>query len=103
MKSFSDKWKAPITKQEIVQYSEERIVEMGLKELSQKHTRAMFRQYLNVEYGGRVDQGADYQHKNNEFVQRKRAYGDYLYNQDRSMFETIYREWLEKISRGEVK
>jgi hypothetical protein len=58
-----------------------------------------FRDYLNHNFGGRVDdpsfQGTPW--RNNQYHQAKRAYGDYLYSQDRDMFN----ENLGRALRGD--
>lgn len=55
--------------------------------------RKAYREHLNHEYAGG-------QHKNyqgiHHFEQRSRPYGDYLWNQDRDMFEMNYAEWVEE-------
>lgn len=61
-------------------------------------TRKEFRQYLNEQFPFNPSQN----NKRGEagaYGQRKRAYGDYLWNQDRAMFENDYREHLEKAGR----
>lgn len=37
--------------------------------------------------------GYKHSHANNKYGNRKRAYGDYLYHQDREKFEVDYAEW----------
>ena len=57
--------------------------------------RKRFREYLNTEYAdtthtnGRFGQGAD------KRGLRQRPYGDYLWAQDRGMFEWNFSEWKE--------
>lgn len=53
----------------------------------------MFRELLNKESQGRVDEGGSIW-KNDKYGNTKRAYGDYLYSQDREMFNLNYQEWL---------
>jgi len=57
-----------------------------------KKTKKAFRQLLNEE---------DLKHKDgnwkhNRYHQIKRLYGDYLYYQDRVMFDVFYEEWLKE-------
>lgn len=45
-----------------------------------KGTIKAYREYLNEKH-------KDTKHKNFQYQQRKRGYGDYLYHQDRAMFD----------------
>lgn len=65
----------------------------GVMHLVKKFTRKMFREEMNETAKGRVDAGGK-AWRNNIYGNRKRAYGDYLYTQDRDMFEDDYRRWL---------
>jgi hypothetical protein len=51
-------------------------------------TRAEYRKLLNDRDDGTSP------HHNNQYRQRTRKYGDYLYYQDRAKFEMEYREHL---------
>ena len=53
-------------------------------------TRKEYREYLNKEYG--VDQTG--KGSKNQYKPRTRKYGDYLWFQDRIMFEASYQEHL---------
>ena len=55
-----------------------------------KRTKKAFRQYLNEQA-----EKHGYKHKNFRFGQRVRPYGDYLYAQDRDMFNENYGRWLK--------
>ncbi len=57
-----------------------------------KKTKKEFREYLNREYPAEVER---YNVKE-QYGSRTRAYGDYLYNQDRIKFNINYQEWLTK-------
>lgn len=48
-----------------------------------------FREYLNVKFGKTE------KHSNGRYQQKKRMYGDYLYNQDRDQFMVELRYALE--------
>lgn len=72
-------------------------MEPHLLELSKTSTRKMFREKMNAEANGRVDQGGVSYHTVGEHKNRKRAYGDYLFAQDRDIFECSYRRWLKEI------
>ncbi len=52
-------------------------------------TRKQFREYLNKQYPV-----ATCPHKNNQYGNTKRDYGDYLWHQDRGMFEANYSEYI---------
>lgn len=52
-----------------------------------------FRKYLNETYADAP------KHHHNRYQQRKRAYGDYLYAQDRDKFMMELRNWLQKENR----
>lgn len=52
-----------------------------------KGTIKAFKNYLNEKYKGA-------KHKNYQYRQTKREYGDYLYNQDRVMFDENLRTAL---------
>lgn len=57
-------------------------------------TRADYRRYLNALYPNASEvsgKGA-----NGRYRPTKRAYGDYLYAQDREMFEVNYQEWINR-------
>ena len=51
-----------------------------------------FREYLNTAYPKSGPEGQDNRHKNNQYHQVTREYGDYLYFQDRSMFNNLLTE-----------
>lgn len=56
-------------------------------------TRKQFREALNKKYPN-----PNFRNKGNDGIirgQRKRAYGDYLWFQDRPMFENDYQEYLK--------
>lgn len=53
-------------------------------------TKKAFRQHLNQKYGVCSNPQGD--SKNYRPVTRK--YGDYLYAQDKDMFNCLYQEWL---------
>ena len=52
-----------------------------------KKTKKAFRELLNKESEGLP------KHKHGRFNQQIRAYGDYLYNQDRDHFNMLYNQW----------
>lgn len=54
-----------------------------------KITKKQFRQYLNNKYGVDTQKWG-----NGNYAARKRAYGDYLYNQDREMFNIEYAKFM---------
>ena len=57
-------------------------------------TRKEFRQYLNEKFPFNPnDQGKG---ERNRYKATKRAYGDYLWFNDRGMFENDYREYHEQ-------
>ena len=60
-------------------------------------TRKAYRELLNkqdLEFRPiREANGLRTMHHNGRYQQRKRAYGDYLYFQDREKFEVEYKEW----------
>ena len=60
--------------------------------MAKKRTKKEFREYLNKLYG--CDQTG--KGENKRYKPNKRGYGDYLYSQDRIMFDIAYQEWLEK-------
>jgi hypothetical protein len=61
--------------------------------MTQRLTKKMFIEELNRG-------GYQHSHANNKYGNRKRAYGDYLYNQDREKFNVNYEEWkLEQQSK----
>lgn len=55
-------------------------------------TRKQYREYLNELFPA----NAPYPHSHNRYKQRARAYGDYLYYQDREKFEADYQEELQQ-------
>lgn len=55
-----------------------------------KPTKKMFRELLNE-----ADKKNPVNWKHNQYHQRTRLYGDYLYNQDRDMFDENYGRWLK--------
>jgi hypothetical protein len=59
-------------------------------------TRKEFRNYLNEKFPANPATN----HKHNRYQQRTRAYGDYLWHQDRSMFEADYQEHLVKLEKA---
>ena len=64
--------------------------------MEKKKTKKQFREYLNKQFAN------DSKWKHNRFHQRTRQYGDYLYFQDKVMFNVNYSEWLE-LKNKEVK
>lgn len=44
-------------------------------------------------YGNLAEAVTDTKHRNAPYRQRTRLYGDYLWHQDRDMFEVNYAEW----------
>ncbi|KKN55704.1 hypothetical protein LCGC14_0580060 [marine sediment metagenome] len=62
-------------------------------------TRKEFREYLNKEY--RVDKLG--KGSKNQYKPRTRKHGDYLWFQDRIMFEVSYQEYLVEHSLTEEK
>lgn len=44
-------------------------------------------------YGDLAEAATDTRHREGRFRQLKRLYGDYLWHQDRDMFEYNYAEW----------
>ena len=54
-----------------------------------KHTKKAFKEYLNNLY-------SDDMYRNGKYHQRTRKYGDYLYSQDKIMFDVNYYEWLRE-------
>lgn len=60
-------------------------------------TKKAFREYLNQQD---LESRNPRNHKHNRYHQRTRLYGDYLYNQDKVMFDVNYQEWVEK-SKGD--
>ena len=59
-------------------------------------TRKQFRDYLNEKFPANPATN----HKNGRYQQKTRAYGDYLWHQDRSMFEADYQEHLAKLEKA---
>ena len=64
-----------------------------------------FRDYLNKAYPKYGDKGQDNRHHNNQFHQDTRSYGDYLYFQDRSMFDNLLTEAMRgaEVKPGEPR
>lgn len=56
-----------------------------------EHTKKAFREYLNT-----LNSPAVNPWRNGRYAQRTRLYGDYLYAQDREMFDFEYDAWLAK-------
>jgi hypothetical protein len=56
-----------------------------------KPTMKAFREYLNEQ----ERQIGSSLHRHNQYQQRKRAYGDYLYFQDRDKFNVEFEEWIK--------
>jgi hypothetical protein len=57
-------------------------------------TKKAYRDYLNQAYPA-----TDFKNRGTDGIvrgQRKRAYGDYLWFQDREKFEADYQEWLKE-------
>lgn len=54
-------------------------------------TKKQFREYLNRWDEARGDKAKTF--RSHRFHQAKRFYGDYLYAQDRDMFNDLYRRW----------
>lgn len=63
-----------------------------------KKTKKEFRKYLNNAFP--KEKGL---WKNGRYHQIKREYGDYLYYQDRIMFDNHYDEWLAELKKEENK
>ncbi len=82
-----------MTNKELTLAHLEYIKKDGVFELSKRFTMKMFREELNRESGQRPEDGGK-SWRNNVFGNRKRAYGDYLFRQDRDMFMDNYRRWL---------
>lgn len=61
-------------------------------------TRAEFRRHLNEQFPFNPEHN-NKKGETGRYRQVKRAYGDYLWHQDREMFEADYREHLEKAGR----
>lgn len=57
-----------------------------------KLTKKMFREQLNKEFP------AAKSYKNNQYTNRVRPYGDYLYSQDREMFNVNFEDWKKDIN-----
>ncbi|MFA5759638.1 MAG: hypothetical protein WC942_09835 [Clostridia bacterium] len=58
-----------------------------------KITKKEFKELLNKEYPfNKEDKGKG---KNGKYKPSKRAYGDYLYSQDKEMFNVSYKRYLE--------
>jgi hypothetical protein len=55
-----------------------------------KKTKKAFREYLN-----QVTK-SDPNFKHNQYGQRVREYGDYIYSQDKVLFNVMYQEWLSE-------
>lgn len=64
-----------------------------------------FRAYLNNAFPMVGNDGRDNRHRNNQFHQDKRQYGDYLYCQDRAMFNNLLSEAMRgaEINPGEPR
>ncbi len=58
-----------------------------------KITKKMFRELLNEQFGFK-------NWKHNRYQNTKRPYGDYLYAQDRDMFNVNFAEWKSNIESG---
>ena len=58
-----------------------------------KKTKKVFRELLNRQD---TESKNPISWKNNQYGQRKRLYGDYLYAQDRIKFDVNYEEWLKE-------
>ena len=56
-------------------------------------TKKAFREYLNQQD---LTSRNPISWKNNRYHQRTRLYGDYLYSQDKIMFDVNYQEWLNE-------
>jgi len=60
-------------------------------------TRKEFREHLNQKFP--FDPEGPAKGDRNQYKARKRAYGDYLWHQDRGMFEADYQEYLKGAGR----
>jgi hypothetical protein len=60
-------------------------------------TRKEFREHLNQKFPFKADDVG--KGDRNQYKARKRAYGDYLWHQDREMFEMDYQEYLKGAGR----
>lgn len=58
-----------------------------IERIGKERSMKAFRDFLNREY-------PDAKHRHGKYRQRTRAYGDYLYFQDREKFDVEYQEWL---------
>jgi hypothetical protein len=58
-----------------------------------KRTKKAFREELNRLFPFNPDQNN--RHGNGNYYQTKRPYGDYLYSQDKVMFDLEYERWLK--------
>lgn len=67
------------------------MTKQGEKYRARKRAIEAFRAYLNALPG-------DGGHRHNRYNQRTRAYGDYLFAQDREKFEVDMQEWLKQNS-----
>ena len=89
-----------MTTKELVQAHDKNKAEDGVLHLVKVYTRKMFREHLNAEAeigaNDGINAGGHASYRNHVFGNRKRAYGDYLYHQDRDMFEDNYRCWLSE-------
>lgn len=81
------------TNKQLDEFNKESLVRDEVFELSKKYPKKLFREFMNEEAKGRVENGGKIW-RNNIFGNRKRAYGDYLFAQDRDMFNNNYRLWL---------
>jgi hypothetical protein len=63
-----------------------------------KLTKKAFKEFLNkqeLEHRKVAPEYINTQYKNGVRGQRTRLYGDYLYSQDREMFNAEYQNWLK--------
>jgi len=75
----------------------------GVLELTRTYTRKMFRAHLSAESQAWAQSKNAAGHgawKNGSYRNSKRPYGDYLFHQDRDMFEDLYRLWLVEIKKA---
>ena len=56
-------------------------------------TKKAFREHLNKMDAESRD---PISWKNHQYGQRKRLYGDYVYAQDRGMFDWLYADWVKE-------
>lgn len=59
-------------------------------------TRKEFREYLNQKFPFNPNENNKRGDKG-QYGQRKRAYGDYLWHQDREFFENDYQDYLKGV------